>query len=431
MQTITLGSLALNTDPFRLLAIDFNAPPTEIHEVTSALADKNIQADVRTSAYRDIVVSVAVTSSTKQTLISRLRDLSLEIAKPSNTLTVLPDGYTKAVTFAIGRNPEPEIPYDQAFESGLVAHVTFVLKAEPYAYRDTYPADTVWASALAPLLVSPLNWGDRPAPFGVKVDSGSTPLDALYLAVADSNAIIDWYYRECAVAAPFTWESTFFAATSDATAWGTTAVRYDPTSTDSRGCVWAMAEDLPTGRYRLLMRARVDSGCTATIDICDRILISGSTTVDWNAMRSTTPAASKRISNTSYTLLDFGEVDVPLRSLRSGGSGALGILISLTDASKYAYLDAMMLVPTDSLVRYRAPSGTSMLRYFELCEDGSTFVDEVATFDGVSGRALKLEAGVTQPAKMLAIANPVTPSATRPSLTLTTRHLPRYVLWRP
>lgn len=426
MQTITLGSLSLDTDPFRLLAIDFNAPPTEIHEVTSALADKNIQADLRTSAYRDIVVSVAVTGSTKQTLVDNLKLLSDQIAKDSNTLTVQPDGQTgKAVTFVIARNPEPEIPFDQAFESGLVAHVTFVLKAEPYAYRDAYPTDATVASTSAPFLAGLTNLGDRPAPIGLTVDAGgSTALDALYLAVADPQSTIDWYYKDCVAAAPFSWEigtptPVYFTYASDSGAWGGYAVKYDPVGTEYRCGLWAMAPGFPPGRYRFLMRARVDGG-TATIRVVDGSL-------SFATMPASSPTASKTISNTGYALLDFGEVDVPLRLPRTGSSHALGIAISLSDASKNAYLDAVMLVPTTSMIRYGAPSGSSVARYFETREDGSVFIDSTSTFDGVSGGALRLGAGAQ---KLLAIANPATQAGTKPSLSLTMKHRPRYVLWR-
>lgn len=422
MQTITLGSQPLDAGDFRLLAIDFNAPPTEIHEVTSALADKNIQADLRTSAYRDIVISLAVSGSDKQTHVSNLKLLSDQIAKDSNTLTVQPDGQTgKAVAFVIGRNPEPEIPFDQAFESGLVAHVTFVLKAEPYAYRDAYPTDAAVASTPAPFLASLTNLGERPAPIGLTVDAGgSTAIDALYLALADPQSTIDWYYKDCVVAAPFTWESTYFVSTSDTGAWGGTAIKYDPVGTEYRCCLWTMATGFPPGRYRFLMRARVDSGGIATIRVVDGSL-------SFATMPSASPAASKTISNTGYALLDFGEVDVPQRLPRSGLGSALGIAISLSDASKNAYLDAVMLVPTTSLVRHGAPSGSSIARYFETREDGSVFIDSTSTFDGVSGGALRLGVGAQ---KLLVITNPATQSGTKPSLALTMKHLPRYVLWR-
>jgi hypothetical protein len=428
MQTITLGSLPLDSGDYRLLAIDFNAPPTEIHEVTAALADKNIQADVRTSAYRDIVLSLAVTGSTKQAVVQNLNTLATEIGKSANTLTVLPDGQTsdKTLKFTIAKNPEPEFSFDQAFEAGNVTHVTFVLKAEPYAYRSVAPSAVrtpASGTTLTPALFTHTNLGDRHCPVDLLAET-SVECGKLYLALADPSASADWYFQQFPTAGSgsnsWVYESGYFTvASTDAGAWDGTALKYDPPDLTARAATWQLHDSLPNGRYRVLLRARV-TGSTCTLEVKDGTQSS----------LSTAPAVLTRMfSNTSYELLDLGELDIPQRAPRPGASAPrkLAFVVSMADAAQSAYLDAVVLVPTASLVKFTPSDGSTIAQYFQVADNGTVYRDSYSSFHGVTGQSLRLPPGAQ---KILAVASTAAASATRPGVAITMNHAPRYVLWR-
>jgi hypothetical protein len=421
MQTITLGSLALDAGDFRLLAIDFNMPPTEIHEVTSALADKNLQADVRTSAYRDIVVSVAVTGSTKQALIDNLKTLGAEIAKDSNALTVLPDGQADymAVYFALGRSPEPELPFDQAFEAGNVAHVSFVLKAEPYGYAKYQLATnspTPWSQAQTftgcPDLKSFTIYGDRQVPVDLLVTrTVGSNMHLVYVAPTTSTSVSD----HLAEAEALTWSGGSTVSDTAAHAGSTKTV----TGTTERNAIWTMPANLANGRYRLLVRAKINSSPYV-----------GVVKVTTGAETASTPCIlQQNVSATAWTVYDLGEIDIPQRQLRSGGSGTrtLKFWASTDNASAVLSMDYFVLVPVDGLFRFHAADTECALTNLRLATDGVAYRDDYANLSGVSGQTMRLKPGSQN---LLVVIDELTAGATLPSCTVTVQHTPRHVLWR-
>ena len=459
MQTCTLGSLNLDLAPWRVNSIDFGAPPSEIHEVSSARADLDLQSDFRTSAYRDVLLTCTAQCSSASALFSALAGLAAQIGQPSNTLVVQPDGCPNSVTYQIGRNPEPDFPFNHATESSTTATVSFLLKAQPYAHGTTLQTVTL-ANGGCPLVTSATLTGDRPVP--VSLTFTLSGLRALYAALlyppAGHTPVVGDYLQQ---AETMSWTGgagggqTISGITGTASGVGTGPYTITNISVANPTVVTCGA-NVATGTTVTISGSNstpsVNGTYTATnvsstaFSIPVNVTSAGSAgtvqpgasgnlrVVDGGTGEQIASLAFSVFASQTWTLYDLGEVTVPLQppnpSDSSNTSRSLTFYLS-SDGTHTAYLDYIVLVPTTQLAFYNNPSGSSINK-LDLRSDGSLYQSQYANYTNFSGGPLVLGAAPSPgcTSYLLLVADDLAADAApvfNPAPQL--QYLPRFVLW--
>jgi hypothetical protein len=406
--TFTLGSLTLtlyDDEP------DLGTPDRALGVESNALSDEPVQTTDYVSAFRTqtypvrIVGVASIDESANDNVVRQLHNLTLELAKETNTLVLLRRGSSTPTTYQVVKNARPVVPFSIIFDRGNVLKVAVTLTVRPWAIGDAV-SQVLATAADTPFLADVTVDGEEPAPLTLTITRAFSDRGLFEAQVAHvpGDAVLADYHRLAKDAATSGWANY------------TATYGYASGANNTRMCTsesWqTMTWDvLPVGRYRLVVRARVVAGglgylaqarsgalpCAAVVNVPD----SGY----WHL----------------YNLGDYA----------SDGRTALRVVGKVRESAHGLVFDWLMAVPllygTPTTFQCAAPAVHAVEIGWLDARLWTTAGAELSARRYVSGAGVKA-LGVS---RLLVMASEVVEARARPPVTVAAAWTPRYTHWVP
>jgi hypothetical protein len=408
VSTFTLGSLTLtlyDDEP------DLGTPDRALGVESNALSDEPVQTTDYVSAFRDqtypvrIVGVASIDESANDNVVRQLHNLTLELAKATNTLVLARRGSATPTTYQVVKNARPTAPFSIIFDRGNVLKVAVTLTVRPWAIGDAV-TQTLATAAETPFLADVTIDGQEPAPLSLTITRAfSGPgLFQAQIARVPSDAVLDDYLRLAMDAAAPGWDvytATFgYASGADNTRLCT--------SQTWKAMTWDV---LPVGRYRLVARCRAQVGGLGYLAQARSGVLPCSTVV------TVTPGGYWNL----YSIGDYASDGLtPLRIVGKSRESAHGLLI-----------DWLVAVP----LLYGTPTTFACAAPAVNAVEIGWLDSRLWTTDGqeLSARRYVAGAGVKAlgAARLLVMASEVVEHVRRPPVTVAATWTPRYTHWVP
>ena len=303
------------------------APPRDLPVVTNPLADMPVQVtdamkDFRAFTFVAKIVGLeSLDESAADNKVRQIHNLMNEVAKDSNTLTVVGVGRSMVTAFQVVKSVPFTPPWDELYEFGDEALVPVTLNLRPWSI-DTPVTQVLGSSMDTPTLVALNIDGEAPTPITMAVTRAFTGsgLQSLLLACVPASATLS----DLLMLAKNTTGSPGWA--NYTASWGYASGSNNVqivTSTDWKALYWL---PLPAGLYGLWAKVRVQAGGKG-----------------WLAQSKITDApstASVTVNDNDWDFFNLG-------AFASDGYSPFSIVGKVREAANGMILDWVLAVPLD------------------------------------------------------------------------------------